>query len=113
MACSNCHAIVALRQVQILGRCLLRFLDESMEQHHPALLVDIEKHARNSVLGQARPHFIDAIAQWFANGHANGQPNSTVLISSPMRFRSSGGNPFNHSRTGSPLASVRVLSERL
>src|SRR5882762_238357 len=37
-----------------------------------------------------------------------GQPNSTVLIFSPIRFRSSGeGSPFNQSRTGSPPASVR------
>src|ERR1700722_670452 len=37
-----------------------------------------------------------------------GQPNSTVLMSSPIRFRSSRDNRlFSHSRTGSPPASVR------
>src|SRR5208282_4286517 len=41
-------------------------------------------------------------------GIPTGQPNSTVLMSSPMRFRSSDdGSPFSHSRTGSPPASVR------
>src|SRR5271157_4848599 len=36
-----------------------------------------------------------------------GQPNSTVLMFSPMRFRSSGeGSPFSQSRTGSPPDSV-------
>jgi hypothetical protein len=37
-----------------------------------------------------------------------GQPNSTGLISSPMRLRSADeGKLFNQSRTGSPPASVR------
>src|SRR6266568_710312 len=36
-----------------------------------------------------------------------GQPNSTVLMSSPMRLRSSEERLFNQSRTGSPPASVR------
>jgi hypothetical protein len=40
-----------------------------MEQNHPAFLVDIEKHPRDSVLHQARPHLVDAVAQWSANGH--------------------------------------------
>jgi len=65
-------ALVAPRQVQILVRSLLRLLDESVEQDHPASFVDIEKHSCDSVLGQARPHFIDAIAKWFANRHPDG-----------------------------------------
>src|SRR5579864_5740993 len=37
-----------------------------------------------------------------------GQPNSSVLMSSPIRFLSwDEGRPFNHARTGSPPASVR------
>src|SRR5277367_4326747 len=41
-------------------------------------------------------------------GIPTGQPNSTVLISSPMRLRSSDEQRiFSHSRTGSPPAAVR------
>lgn len=36
-----------------------------------------------------------------------GHPNSTVFMSSPIRFRSSLVRVFNQSRTGSPPASVR------
>lgn len=61
--------LVAVRQVQIFLRRLLRFLDESMQQNHPAFLVDIKEHPRDSVLGQARPHFVDTVAQWPPNGH--------------------------------------------
>jgi hypothetical protein len=64
-------ALVAPRQLQILVRSLLCLLDESMQQDHPALLVDVEEHPRYSVLGQARPHLVDAIAYRSANGHAD------------------------------------------
>src|SRR5438876_8049171 len=40
-------------------------------------------------------------------GIPTGQPNSTVLMSSPMRFLSSVASRFNQSRTGYPPASVR------
>src|SRR5580692_4253254 len=40
-------------------------------------------------------------------GIPTGHPNSTVLISSPMSLRSSGGRLFSHSRSGSPPDSVR------
>src|ERR1700680_997573 len=40
-------------------------------------------------------------------GIPTGHPNSTVLISSPMSLRSSGGRLFSHSRSGSPPPSVR------
>jgi hypothetical protein len=39
-----------------------------------------------------------------------GQPNSTVLISSPMRFRSSDESSFSQSRTGSP-ARLRAIED--
>jgi len=55
-------ALVAPCQLQILVRGLLRLLDESMQQDHPALLVDIEKYAGDSVLGQARPYFVNTHA---------------------------------------------------
>ena len=65
-------ALVAPRQLQVLLWRLLRFLDETVEQDHSALFVDVEEHPCNSVLRQARSHFIHAIAQWLANGHADG-----------------------------------------
>lgn len=65
-------ALVAPRQRQILVGCLSRFLDESMKQDHPALLVDIEKHPRDSIPRQVCPHFIDAVTQWFADRHPYG-----------------------------------------
>jgi hypothetical protein len=43
--------LVAARQVQILVRHLLRFLDESVEQDHSALFVDVEKRPSDAVLG--------------------------------------------------------------
>jgi hypothetical protein len=100
-------ALVASCQLQILVWCLSRFLNESVEQNHPGSLVDAKKHPRDSILREARPHFINAVTKGFANGHSDWPANSTVLISSPMRFRSSGGSSFRHARTGSPPASVR------
>src|SRR6202142_3512582 len=47
-------------------------------------------------------------ARGLQTGIPTGQPNSTVLMSSPIRFRSSlEGRFFSHSRTGSPPAAVR------
>jgi hypothetical protein len=84
------------------------FSCEAVEQNYPVLLVDVKEHSCDSVLRQARPHFVNAITQGLAHWHPTGQPNSTVLISSPIRFRSSGeGRFFSQSRTGSPPASVR------
>jgi len=60
---------VSPRQLQVFVWSLLRFLDESVQQYHPALLVDVEKYARDSVLGQARPHFINGVPQRPANRH--------------------------------------------
>src|SRR5258706_3361216 len=40
-------------------------------------------------------------------GMPTGQPYSTLLMSSPIRLRSSGESALSHSRTGSPPASVR------
>jgi hypothetical protein len=64
--------LVAFCQLQIFVWRLLRFLDESMEQNHSTLLVYVEKHASNSVLSQARSHFIDALAERLANRHPDG-----------------------------------------
>jgi hypothetical protein len=35
------------------------------------LFVDVEKHASNSVLGQARPHYIDTVAERLADRHCD------------------------------------------
>ena len=48
-----------------------RLLDESMQQNHRAIFVDVEKHVGNSILGQCRSHFLEAAAQRSANGHPN------------------------------------------
>ena len=43
-----------------------------MEQDHSAPSVDVEEHARNSVLSEAASHLIDAASQRLANGHSYG-----------------------------------------
>lgn len=63
---------VASRQIQILVRRLARFLDESVEEDHPALPVNIEKHPRDAVLRQVGPHLEETIAQGLANRHPEG-----------------------------------------
>jgi hypothetical protein len=65
-------AFVTPCQLQILVRRLLCLLDESVQQDHSAFPIDVKKYARNSVLHQARPHFINAIASGLANGHPDG-----------------------------------------
>jgi hypothetical protein len=99
--------LVAPRQLQIFARCLLRFLDETMQQNHPAFPVDIEKYARDSVLTQARPHFVDAVAERLAYGHANGpaELHGLDILSDALPIL--GRKPFQPFATGSPPASVR------
>lgn len=63
---------ISLCQIKIFIGSLPRLLDESMQQHHPASLVDIEKHTGDSVLSQISPHLMNAIAQGSANGHPDG-----------------------------------------
>ena len=65
-------ALIDSGQPQIFIRSFARFLDQSVQQYHPPLFVDVEKHPRNSVLAQAGPNFVDAAAQWSADRHANG-----------------------------------------
>lgn len=98
---------VTLRQPQFLIRSLLRLLDKSVQQHHPAHPVDIKDHSRNSVLGQAGANLIEPATLRTQTGIPMGQPNSTVRMSAPIRFLSSRGKLFSHSRTGSLPASVR------
>lgn len=61
---------VAFSQFQILSRCLLRFLDKSVQKNHSFPFVDVEEHASNSVRHEARSHFKDA-AKRPANRHAH------------------------------------------
>jgi hypothetical protein len=99
-------ALVASGQLQILLWRSLRFLDEPMEQNHPALLVDVEEDARNAILVQVRPYQTPSSSN-LQTGIPIGHPNSTLLMSSPIRFRSSVESRLSHSRTGSPPAPVR------
>jgi hypothetical protein len=85
----------------------LCFLDESIQQNHPSLLVDVKKHSRDAVLGQGCSHLVRAAPRDLHTGMPTGQPNSMVFLSSPMRFRSSAGSVFNQARRGSPPASVQ------
>jgi len=62
-------AFVVSGEFQVLGGGLLRLLDESVEQHHSSLLINIEKHSRDAILIQARPYFVNAIAYWSTDGH--------------------------------------------
>ena len=55
-------ALVPFGQLQIFSRRLSGFLDESVQQDHSASLIDVEENTRNSVLTQAGPHFVDALA---------------------------------------------------
>ena len=63
---------VTLRQPQFLILSLLRLLDKSVQQHHPAHPVDIKDHSRNSVLGQAGANLIEPATLRTANGHPDG-----------------------------------------
>jgi hypothetical protein len=58
-------------QFQLCPRCLLSFLDEAMQQNHPALRVNIKQHPSDLVSTQTRPDFVKTVAQGFTNRHAN------------------------------------------
>jgi len=42
-----------------------------MEQDHPAFLVDVKEDAGDAVLSQAGSYFVDAVTEWFADGHTD------------------------------------------
>jgi hypothetical protein len=43
-------AFVPLRQLQVFAWCLLRFLDESVKQHHPVSCIDVKQYPRDAIL---------------------------------------------------------------
>jgi hypothetical protein len=86
------------------------FLDESVQKNHATLLIDIKENSRNSVFVNVVRASYKPSPSGLQTGIPIGQPNSIVLMSFPMRFLSSVGSVFSHSRTGSPPASVRKKS---
>jgi len=63
---------VAPRDGQVPIRRLLGFLDEAVQQHHAAFLVDVEQHAGNPAMCQIGSHLIQAITHRPANRHSHG-----------------------------------------
>jgi len=83
-------AFVPLRQLQVFARCLLRFLDESVKQHHPVSYINVKQYPRDAILPQPSPNLVDPIAQRLASGHPNGPPELhglDVLPNPPPVFR--------------------------
>jgi hypothetical protein len=78
-----------------------------MQQNHTALFIDVEKHASDSILGQARPHFIKTIRERLTYRHTYRPPKLHCLNILSDTFAIIRGQAFQPSRTGSPPASVR------
>jgi hypothetical protein len=53
---------VPSRQCYVLVGSLLGFLNETVQQHHATVFVDIEKHPRDPVLCKVCPDFVDTLA---------------------------------------------------
>jgi hypothetical protein len=51
-------ALVSASQFQIFVWSLLRLLDEAVQKHHPAFLVDVEEHSGDAVSREIAPHLI-------------------------------------------------------
>ena len=62
---------VTPRQVQVFVWCLLRLLDKSVQQNHASRLINIEKNSGNAIMGQTRPHFVDAAGERSAHRHSD------------------------------------------
>jgi len=62
---------IGSRQLQVLYRNLLRFLDESMKKNHSASFVHVKEHSCDTVLPQPRPYLKDSIAECLAYWHSN------------------------------------------
>ena len=61
--------LVPARQLQIIQRRLLRFLDKAMQQNHPPLRIDVEQYPGDAALGQMRPYFANAVTEGSAYRH--------------------------------------------
>jgi len=62
---------IGSRQLQVLGRSLLRFLHESMKTNHSASFVHVKEHSCNTVLSQLGAYLMDPIAECLAHWHSN------------------------------------------
>jgi len=78
--------LVPSRQFEILVRCLLRFLDEAVQQNHSLFSVYIEQHASDAVLRKMRADLVDAISKRPANRHAQRPAELNCLDISPNAF---------------------------
>jgi hypothetical protein len=54
-------ALVASRQRQVIIWRFPSLLDQTVQQHHPAPFVDVEKDSRNSALSDHRSNLVDAV----------------------------------------------------
>src|SRR5579863_1637135 len=61
--------LVPARQLQIIQRRLLRFLDEAMQQNHSPLRINVEQYPRDAILREMRPYFADAATEGSAYRH--------------------------------------------
>ena len=61
--------LVPARQLHIIQRRLLRFLDEAMQQNQPSLRIDVEQDPGDAALGQMRPYFANAVTERSAYRH--------------------------------------------
>lgn len=66
--------LVSSGDLQIVTGCLLGLLDESVQQDHPAFVIDVEKHSGDSVLRQIGSDFIDPLTERPADRHSDGPP---------------------------------------
>jgi len=93
-------AFVAPRQLEILPRRFLRLLEEPVQQHHAALLVDVKEHSGGAVPCKICSHLIDAFAERLAHGHADGPADLDCLDvfpdSLPVFGREQALQPFPH-----------------
>lgn len=62
-------AFIAPCEFQIAGRSLPRFLDETVEENHSALFVDIEKYPCGAALRYVCSHFVNSGTERLADRH--------------------------------------------
>ena len=63
--------LVVSCQFQIRLGCCLRLLQNAVQQNHPLLFVQVEKHSRDTIFRETRTHFIQSAAHWATNRHSN------------------------------------------
>jgi len=81
--------LVHLSDCEFVGRRAARLLDEGVEQDHPRLPIDIKMtRAMRLWVRLVRTSKIPFLSGRQV-GMPTGQPNSAVLMSAPIRFRSS------------------------